>query len=208
MSNLTDQVLGQLDPASIQQIAEQLGVDPQQAQAAIQQAVPLVVGGLARNASTEEGANAIHSAAADHAGLDIGSILGGMLGGGGGGGSVLGGALGGGAGGSILGSIFGNRQDQATQGLGQASGLGAQNAGQLLAILAPIVMSVLGNLSQRQGMSPGGLGSALGQESQRINQSGNGGLLGSILDQDGDGQLGLGDLLKVGAEMLGSRGRV
>ncbi len=208
MSNLTDQVLGQLDPASIQQIAAQLGVDPQQAESAIQQAVPLVVGGLARGASTDEGASAIHSAAADHAGLDIGSILGSVLGGGAagaGGGSALGSALGGG---SILGSIFGNRQDQATQGLGQASGLGSQNAGQLLAILAPIVMSALGNLSQRQGLSPGGLGSALGQESQRINQSGNGGLLGSILDQDGDGQLGLGDLLKVGAEMLGSRGRV
>ncbi|HEY0232399.1 MAG TPA: DUF937 domain-containing protein, partial [Dokdonella sp.] len=147
MSNLTDQVLGQLDPATIQQIAAQLGVDPQQAETAIQQAVPLVVGGLARGASTDEGASAIHSAAADHAGLDIGSILGSVLGGGGtgmGGGSPLGNALGGGAAGSILGSIFGNRQDQATQGLGQASGLGAQNAGQLLAILAPIVMSVLG----------------------------------------------------------------
>lgn len=210
MSNLTDQVLGRLDPATIQQIAAQLGIDPQQAEVAIQQAVPLVVGGLAHGASTDEGASAIHSAAADHAGLDIGSILGSMLGGGAtgmGAGSPLGNALGGAAGGSILGSIFGNRQDQATQGLGQASGLGTQNAGQLLAILVPIVMSVLGNLSQRQGLSPGGLGSALGQESQRINQSGNGGLLGSILDQDGDGKLGLGDLFKVGAQMLGSRGR-
>jgi len=209
MSHLTDQVLDQLDPATIQQIAAQLGVDPQQAQTAIQQALPLVVGGLARGASTDAGASAIHSAAADHAGLDIGSMLGSMLGGGttgAGGGSAPGGVFGG-AGGSILGSIFGNRQDQATQGLGQASGLGTQNAAQLLAMLVPIVLSVLGNLSQRQGMSPGGLGSTLGQESQRIDQTGHGGLLGSVLDQDGDGKIGLGDLFKVGAEMLGSRGR-
>lgn len=195
MSNLTDQVLGQLDASHIQQIATQLGVDPAQAEAAIQQAVPLVVGSLARNASTDAGAEAVHSAASDHAGLDIGSVLGSLLGGGNG------------AGGSILGSIFGGRQDQATQGLGQASGLGTQNAGQLLAILAPIVMSVLGNLSQRQGLNPGGLGGALTQESQRINQSGNGGLLGSVLDQDGDGQLGLGDLLKIGESMLGGAAR-
>jgi hypothetical protein len=200
MSNLTDQVLNHLDPSSIQAIANQLGVDPAQAEAAIQQAVPLVVGGLAQNASTEAGANDLHSVATQHAGLDVGSILGSMLGGGGGTGGV--------STGSILGSIFGGRQDQATQGLGQASGIGSQNAGQLLAILTPIVMSVLGNLSQKQGMSPGGLGSVLGQETQRITQSGNGGLLGSILDQDGDGKLGLGDLFKVGAEMLGSRGRV
>lgn len=220
MSNLTNQVLERLDPSSVAAIAAQLGVDPAQAQAAIQQAVPLVVGGLARNASTDEGANAIHEAATAHSGLDIGSILGSVLGGASGGGSILGGMLGGGAtagnapssggldAGAILGSIFGNRQDQATQGLGQASGLGTQNAGQLLAILTPIVMSVLGQLSQRQGLNPGGLGGALAQENQRIDQSGNGGLLGAVLDQDGDGKLGLGDLLKVGAEMLGgARGR-
>lgn len=223
MSNLTNQVLERLDPSSIQAIAAQLGVDPAQAQAAIQQAVPLVVGGLARNAATDEGASAVHSAATAHSGMDIGSILGSVLGGAGGSGagSILGGMLGGGSAagggnplpggldaGAILGSIFGGRQDQATQGLGQASGLGTQNAGQLLAILAPIVMSVLGSMSQRQGLNPGGLGGALAQENQRIEQSGNGGLLGAVLDQDGDGQLGLGDLLKVGAEMLGgARGR-
>jgi len=194
MSDLTSQVLDHLDPSSIAAIAAKLGVDPAQAQAAIQQALPLVVGGLARNASTDAGADALHNAAADHAGSDIGSILGSVLGGNG-------------AGGAILGHIFGNRQDQAAQGLGQASGLGAQNAGQLLAMLAPIVMGVLGNMSQKQGMSPGGLGGALGQELQNLGQGSQGGLLGSVLDRDGDGQLGLGDLLKVGAEMLGSRNR-
>ncbi len=194
MSDLTSQVLDHLDPSSIAAIAAKLGVDPAQAQAAIQQALPVVVGGLARNASTDAGAAALHNAAADHAGGDIGSILG----------SVLGGS---GAGGAILGHIFGNRQEQATQGLGQASGLGAQNAAQLLAMLAPIVMGVLGNMSQKQGMSPGGLGGALAQEMQNLGQGGHGGLLGSLLDRDGDGQLGLGDLLKVGEEMLGSRNR-
>jgi hypothetical protein len=222
MSNLTQQVLERLDPSSIQAIAAQLGVEPAQAQAAVEQAVPLVVGGLARNAATDQGASAVHAAATAHSGLDIGSILGSVLGGAGGSGagSILGGLLGGGStsagnalpggldAGSILGSIFGGRQDQASQGLGQASGLSAQNAAQLLAILAPIVMSVLGSMSQRQGLDPGGLGGTLAQENQRIQQSGSGGLLGAVLDRDGDGQLGLGDLLKVGAEMLGgARGR-
>ena len=194
MSDLTSQVLSHLEPSSIEAIATHLGVDPAQAKAAIQQAVPLVVGGLAHNASTDAGANALHNAAADHAGMDIGAILGSVLGGGG-------------AGDSILGHIFGSRQDQAAQNLGQASGLGAQNAGQLLAMLAPMIMGVLGNMTQKQGMNPGGLGSMLGQEAQRIGQAG-GGLLSSVLDQDGDGKLGLGDLLKVGSKFLGSRGNV
>ena len=195
MSDLTQQVLDHLDPSSIAAIAAKLGVDPAQAEAAIQQAVPMVVGGMARNASTDAGADALHNAAADHAGTDIGSILG----------SVLGGAGGGGA---ILGHIFGNRQDQATQGLGQASGLGTQNAGQLLAMLAPVIMGALGNMSQTQGLNSGGLGGMLAQEAQKIGQGAHGGLLTSVLDRDGDGQLGLGDLLKAGSDFLASRGRV
>lgn len=192
MSDLTSQILNHLDPASIQAIAAKLGVDPAQAQAAVQQAVPLVVGGLAKNASTDAGADALHNAVADHAGLDIGSVLG----------SVLGGA---GGGGSILGHIFGTQQGQAAQNLGQASGIGTQNAGQLMAMLAPIVMSVLANRTQSQGLGAGGLGGMLGQELQNLGQGGHGGLLASVLDQDGDGKLGLGDLLKAGSSFFGAR---
>ena len=195
MSDLSQEVLSQLDSSSVQAIAAKLGIDPAQAQAAIQQAVPLVVGGLAKNASTAAGADALHNAVTDHAGADIGSVLGSVLGGGG-------------AGGSILGHIFGASQGQAAQGLGQASGIGAQNAGQLLAMLAPVIMGVLGNKTQSQGLGAGGLGGMLGQELQNLGQSGHGGLLASVLDQDGDGKLGLSDLLKVGSEFLGSRGRV
>lgn len=197
MSDLTSQVLSQLDPSAIQAIAAKLGIDPSQAEAAIQQAVPVVVGGMARHASTDEGADALHNAATNNAGTDIGSVLGGMLGGG----------AGGGAGGAILGQIFGNRQDQTAQGLGQASGLGTQNAGALLSMLAPVILGALGNMTQKQGMNAGGLGGMLAQEAQQLGQS-HGGLLSSILDQDGDGQLGLGDLLKVGTKMFGSRGQV
>ena len=195
MADLSSEVLSHLDQAHIQAIAAQLGVDPTQAQNAIQQAMPLLIGGLAKNASTDQGADVLHSVLGDHAGNSVGGILGSVLGGGQSGGMA------------ILGHIFGARQDQAAQGLGQASGIGSQNAGQLLAILAPVVMGVLGNMSQRQGMSPSGLGGVLGQEAQRIGQSGAGGLLGAVLDQDGDGKLGIGDLLKMGEGLLGARGR-
>jgi len=201
MSDLTNQVMGHLDDQRIQAIASQLGIDPSQAETAIQQAMPLLIGGLARNAQTEQGAGALHSALGDHAGNDIGSILGSVLGGGGSGNGGLGNGM------AILGHIFGARQDQAAQGLGQQTGLGSQNAGQLLAILAPVVMGVLGNMSQRQGMTTSGLGSVLGQEAQRIGTGSAGGLLGAVFDQDGDGKFGLGDVLKMGEGLLGSRGR-
>ena len=124
-------------------------------------------------------------------------------------GSVLGGGGSGsnaGAGGAILGHIFGGNQQRAEAGLGQATGLGA-NAGQLLQMLAPIVMSFLAQRMQSGGMDAGGLGQVLGQESARVQQQGGlgGGLLGSLLDQDGDGQVGLGDLLKIGGGLMGGR---
>ncbi len=192
MSDLTDQVLSHLDPSSISAIAAKLGVDPAQAEAAIQQAVPLVVGGLAQNASTDAGAQALHNAVTtDHAGADIGSVLGSVLGGGG-------------AGGAILGHVFGSNQNQAAQGLGQASGLGTQNAGQLMAMLAPVIMGVLANRTQAQGLGAGGLGGMLGQELQTLGQGSQGGLLSSVLGQAG----GLGGLLKMGSAMFGSRGNV
>lgn len=201
MADLSSEVLSHLDASHIQQIAAQLGVDPNQAQQAIQQAMPLLVGGLAKNASTDQGADVLHSVLGDHAGNSVAGILGSVLGGGGTSGGLDNGM-------AILGHIFGARQDQAAQGLGQTTGLGSQNAGQLLAILAPVVMGVLGNMSQRQGMSASGLGSVLGQEAQRIGQSGAGGLLGAVLDRDGDGKLGIGDLLKVGEGLFGgARGR-
>ena len=51
--------------------------------------------------------------------------------------------------------------------MGQATGLGS-NAGQLLQMLAPIVMSFLAQRMSSGGMDAGGLGQVLGQEQARV----------------------------------------
>ena len=103
-------------------------------------------------------------------------------------------------------TFWGGNQQRAEAGLGQATGLGA-NAGQLLQILAPIVMAFLAQRAQAGGMDAGGLGAVLGREQAQVRQQGGvgGDLLGSLLDQDGDGQVGLGDLIKIGGGLLGGR---
>jgi len=60
---------------------------------------------------------------------------------------------------------------------------------------------------QAGGMDAGGLGAVLGREQAQVRQQGGvgGDLLGSLLDQDGDGQVGLGDLIKIGGGLLGGR---
>ena len=199
-ASLVDDLMAQLQGAPLQQMAQQLGTSPAQAQDAVGAALPLLLGALGRNAAQPQGAMDLFGALQrNHSGgADLGGLLGSLLGGGSGGGPQDGAA--------ILGHIFGGNQQRAEAGLGQATGLGA-NAGQLLQMLAPIVMSFLAQRMQSGGMDAGGLGQVLGQERARVQQQGGlgGGLLGSLLDQDGDGQVGLGDLLKIGGGLMGGR---
>lgn len=205
--SLTDDLFSQISGAPMQQMGQQLGVGQTQMAGAIAAALPMLIGALGRNASQPDGAESLFGALQrDHAGAGgLGDILG----------AVLGGqqdrqtdGLG------QLGHIFGGRQQRAVGSLGQATGLGGDKAQMLMKMLAPMVMAFLakrmlggGQQQAQAASSPSVLGDILGQESRQVQQQGGlgGGLLGAVLDQDGDGQLGLGDLLKIGAGAM--RGR-
>ena len=196
-ASLTDDLLNQLQGPQLTRIGQQLGLSESQASGAVSAALPLLIGALGRNAGQPQGAEALFGALQrDHAGLDPGSVLGSVLGDGG-------------QGGQILGHIFGDRQETAAKGLGGATGLGSNQASGLLKILAPIVLAYLAKRLFAQGgtagASPQVLGNVLGQERQRIQQQDGlgGGLLNAVLDQDGDGQLGLSDLMKLGGGLFG-----
>ena len=202
LSGMAEALFQQLQGAPVQQISAQLGTAPAQTQSAIATALPLLLGALGRNAQQPQGAEALLGALQrDHAGAASGFDLGGLLG------SVLGGGAGpqtDGAG--ILGHIFGGSTPTAVSGLGQATGLGGEKASQLLALLAPIVMSYLAQRFLGNGQGDASqLGQALGQEHAQVQQSGGlaGGLLSKVLDQDGNGQLDLGDLMKLGGGLFG-----
>ena len=207
-TSLVAELMAQLQGAPLQQIAQKLGTSTADTENAVSAALPMLLGTLGRNAAEPQGAMDLfgalqrnHSGGPDLGGL-LGSLLGGMGSAGGAGnagGSQLDGA-------SILGHIFGGNQQRAETSLGQATGLGG-NAGQLLQMLAPIVMSFLAQRMSASGMDAGGLGQVLGQETARTQQQGGlgGGLLGSLLDQDGDGKVGLSDLLKIGGSFLGGK---
>lgn len=192
--SILDLVTQALGSGGSRQIARQLGVDEGAANSAIGGAVPVLMGALARNASSGEGASALAGALdRDHDGSIL-DDLGGFLGGGG--------AESAGAG--ILKHVLGGRQPQVEQGIGAASGLDAGKAGALLKMLAPIVMGALGKTRRRQGLDPGNLGAMLGREQRRMERTepGLGGMLGSLLDADGDGSA-MDDLARIGGSVLG-----
>ena len=201
--SLVEELMSRLQGAPLQQMAQQLGTDPAQTEQAVGTALPLLLGTLGRNVAQPEGAaNLFGALQRDHGNtLDLGGLLGSMLGSGGGASAS---AVP--DGGAILGHIFGGQRQQAEAGLGQATGLGPQ-AGQLLQMLAPVVMAFLAQRTRGGGLDAGGLGQVLGQEKEQLRNQGGlgGGLLGSLLDQDGDGQVGMGDLLKIGGSLLGGR---
>ena len=202
MSNnsLAEELFQQLQGAPLQQVSQQLGTGQMQTASAISAALPLLLGALGKNTAEPQGAEALFGALQkDHAGLDLGSVLGAVLGGGAAQSRQTDGA-------AILGHIFGGSQPRAEASLGQATGLGGDKAAQLMKILAPIVLSFLAQRFMSQGnTNANGLSQVLGQERQVAQQQGGlgGGLLGAVLDQDGDGQLGIGDLLKIGGGLFG-----
>lgn len=184
MSSIFDAVTQQLGGANLSQLSQQIGADEATTSQAVQTALPMLISGLARNASQPNGAAALTNALGDHA---DGGVLGNL-------GALLGNP-GGGAGASILGHIFGNKQDAVEQGVGSATGLNKPQIGKVMMVLAPIVMAVLARRQQSQAAdAPASGGQAelpqiLQHEATDATKKAPsvlGGLMG-MLDRDGDG---------------------
>ena len=191
MTSILDAVRQQLGPDTIQQMSGAIGADPAATSNAVSLALPALLGGLSQNAAQPQGAAALDNALNQHDGSILDN-LGGLLGGGGG-------ALGG-IGGSILGHIFGGRRGSVEQGVGRASGLDAAQVAQLMAMLAPIVMGVLGRMKQSKGLDANRLPEVLQQSRQQGEKEVPG--LGGLLDQNNDGSVA-DDLLRMGSSALG-----
>jgi len=194
MSGLMDMITQQMGSSMMQQMAQKIGGDSDGVKRAAATAVPMILAALKRNASSQQGAEALASA------LDKKHSDGGMLG-------NLGSLLGGSSmqdGGKILGHVFGNKQNNMAQQLGKATGIGGQGAGDLMSMLAPMVMGALGKAKQSGNLSVGGLQDMLAQEQQSIQrqQPKQLSMIEGMLDSDGDGDVDMGDILKKGSGLL------
>jgi len=195
MASIFDELQGMLAGSGIDKMASMLGVDASQVQGAVGASLPALLEGLKRNASTPEGADALHKALAkDHDGglLDADDLVGSL--------DVMDGQ-------KILGHLFGDKTDAVTSQLAGASGGNAGLFSKLLPMLAPLVMGWLGRQQNQKGITSGGLGDLLGG----LAGGGGGGLdmgslLGSVLGGGSGG--GLGDMVGqvTGATQSGSSG--
>jgi hypothetical protein len=181
----------QLGGNTLSQISQQLGTDEGTAAKAVSVALPLILGGLTRNAATPAGAAALDQALTrDH----DGSLLDAPH-------QAVANPNAFNAGG-ILGHIFGQRQAPIQQGVAKATGIDLQSAGKVLMMLAPIVMAGLARARSAQGAGASA-GSVLQGEQANIERQVPGiGGLASILDRNHDGNVA-DDIANIASGQLG-----
>ncbi|MCA9756076.1 MAG: DUF937 domain-containing protein [Candidatus Eisenbacteria bacterium] len=193
MSMIMDLLQQQLGGDAVKEMSRQVGADERATQNVLGAALPMLMGALARNAQSGGAQSLLGALQRDHDGSVLDDVMGYL------------GKSDGADGSAILGHVLGAKQGRVEQGLAKTSGLDMGQVSKLLAMAAPLVLGALGKQQQQRGMDADGLSALLGGERQTLEQKAPAemGLLGSLLDSDGDGDVDMQDIAKKGLGMLG-----
>lgn len=186
MFSLEDLLGSQMGGSAVDQISQNLGSNPQLVNSAIQMALPMIMGGLAKNVQDPQGAQSLNNAlSTDHQGGLLNNLTDFLTGGVPNPQAATRETNGSG----ILGHILGANQGTATQEISNKTGMSMGQVANLLITLAPIVMSFLGKQKQEKGLDAGGITDLLTGQQQQMQSTGNPmmDMASRILDQDGDG---------------------
>lgn len=196
--DLTKILLDNLGSQGLDQISRQVGMNPQQTSSAMSAIVPTLLGAMAKNTSSAQGANGLLGALdRDHDGSIL-DDLGGFLGG-----TMTNSRSANGAG--ILEHMLGGQRATVESGLANKMGVNANSIGQLMKIAAPLIMAYLGRQKRSAGTSgfdAGGITDILGQLAGGSRQS-SGIDIGDIMDVVG-GLSGASNGRSSGGGILGS----
>jgi hypothetical protein len=210
MAGLMDLLNSDLGKQIIAGVSGQAGTSEGETSSVLSSVLPALVGGMMNNSQTQNGQSGLLGAL-------LGGKHGGLL-------DNLSGMLGGGdvqnEGGKILGHVLGDNQATVQEQVSQNTGIGGDKIAMIMKLAAPILMAYLAKQAQGSGMNQqgetadgGGLGGLLGgllgggqaQAGAQAPSMG-GSILTSMLDQDGDGQLGLGDAVAAATKKGGLGG--
>jgi len=190
---------GNLSEGLIDQLSQQMGgADKQQTAAAASGIMSTLMGALAKNASTPEGASSLANALdRDHDGGILDSLTDMFSG------NTQPEQARATNGTGILKHLLGGQQSGAVDMISKMSGLSSGNTGSLMGLLAPMIMGTLGKAKKQQGLDVGGIASLLTNSvSSHSNSNPTMGLITKFLDSDGDGSI-IDDVAGIGMKMLG-----
>lgn len=162
--------------------SSQTGADENKTAQVVTMALPLLLGAMKQNASSEQGAESLLNALNSKHDGSILDNLGSLFNNG-----VDNSVINDGAG--ILRHVLGNKQSGVEQALSQKSGLDSNTVGQILKIAAPVLLGMLGKETRQSNANNSGalmdvIGHVIGGKTKQ-EQS----LLHTILDSDGDGSV-------------------
>lgn len=195
--DLIDLLQSQLSGNVLDQLSNQIGGQKEETEVATSGIISMLTAALAKNAASPDGASALANALdTDHDGsiLDnIGDLLGG---------NMNNNRAANGAG--ILKHVLGGNQGNAIDAISKMSGLSGDKTGNLMTMLAPIVLGMLGKQKRQNNMDQSGLSDMLSRSvKSATNQRQEMGLLGKLLDRDGDGSV-MDDIAGMGMKTLGN----
>lgn len=199
MNQLLDLIQSQISDSVINEIGKKIGETDQQKTAnAAQDAMSALLAGLAKNARDPQGAASLNQALEkDHDGSMLDNLMD-MINGNQ---AQLNSRAANGAG--ILKHIFGEQKEQVAGQLAQKSAVNQNQMSSMMEMLAPLVMGALGKTKKQSGFDITDLISMLNTSStQQAKKSGTMGMLGKLLDRDGDGNP-TNDIIGMGMKMLG-----
>lgn len=179
MKSIQDLLNSETGKKLIDGASAQTGESTENISKVLQLAMPAILGGMQRNASTPEGAQNLNKALEDKQHQDaslgfLGNLLGGNQ-------SEL---LENGAG--ILGHVFGGNQKGIEKNISKASGVDASSVSQIIKMAAPFVMNLLASNKKESG-AQGGIGDLL--TSVMGSQGGTESLIESLLDGKDSGNV-------------------
>jgi len=135
-----------MSKSTIQQVAQAGGIRASQAEKVIGNAIPLLVQSMSDNAGTKEGAESLFAALGEHKNgvgaaqlADVDTV----------------------DGDKIVSHIFGENKDGITKAIAKNAGVSKAKTGSILALLAPILMSLISTEVSSNNTSSGGLSSLL-----------------------------------------------
>jgi hypothetical protein len=209
MAGLMDLLNSDLGKQIISGVSGKVGTSEGDTSSVLTSLLPTLVGAMQNNAATPDGLSGLLGA------ITGGKHDGGIL-------DNLSGFLGNDDqtdGGNILGHVLGGNQENVQNNLAQSTGVGSDKIGMIMKIAGPILMAYLakkamsGGLTNNPAQSGGGLTDILGgllgggdQPQAAPAQSGGGNILTSMLDQDGDGELGMSDAIAAATKQGGIGG--
>ena len=183
MAGLLDVLNSDLGKQLISGASAQTGASESKTAEVLSMAMPLLLGAMKKNASSEEGASGLMGALSNKHDGGILDNLGSLLGGSGVDQNILSDGAG------ILSHVLGGKQPVVENKLNKKTGLDAGTIAQILKIAAPVLLGIIGkqtkenNINDSDGLT-GILGSMLGGQPKE-NQS----LIESLIDADGDGSV-------------------